>query len=141
MSNNLRGMVLVVLTLALVSMAVAQKTPALKYDKTTETKISSTIQDVKVEKADNGQERVFLVVKDGADTVEVYVAPKTFLEDMSSDFAKGDQVEITGSKVKIEAGTVVLAREVVKGNNTLVLRDKAGEPVWAWMEKKTAEGK
>jgi hypothetical protein len=37
----------------------------------------------------------------------------------------------------------VLAREVVKGNNTLVLRDKTGAPVWSWMEKKpaTAEGK
>lgn len=141
MSKCIRGMVLVVLTLAFVSIGLAQKTPAPKYDKATETKITSAIQDVKVITAENGQERVVLVIKDGEQTVEVYVAPKSFLADMSTEFAKGDQVDITGSKVKVGDTTMMLAREVIKGNNTLVLRDKTGEPVWLWMEKRTAEGK
>jgi hypothetical protein len=118
----------------------AQKAP--KYDKTAETKLAKVVVDDVKTVTVNGQERVSLMVKDGAETVEVYVAPKSFLADMSTEFAKGDQVDITGSKVKTEGGTtLMLAREVVKGDNTLVLRDKAGEPVWSWMEKKTAEGK
>ena len=125
--------------MALATFVFAQKAP--KYDKTTEVKLSTTVQDVKTETV-NAQERIFLVIKDGADTLEVYVAPKAYLVDMSTEFAKGDQLEITGSKVKNDAGTsLILAREVIKGNNTVVLRDKAGEPVWSWMEKKTAEGK
>ena len=140
MSKYMRVTVLVVLTLALAALSFAQKAP--KYDKTAETKLAKvTVDDVKTVRV-NGQERVSLMVKDGAETVEVYVAPKSFLTDMSTEFAKGDQVDITGSKVKTEEGaTLILAREVVKGDNTLVLRDKTGEPVWTWMEKKTAEGK
>jgi hypothetical protein len=138
MSKYFKGIVLVVLTLSLASIAFAQKAP--KYDKTTETKLTTVVQDLKTATV-NGQQRVSLIVKDGADTIEVYIAPKSFLADMSSDFAKGDEVEITGSKVKTEDGALILAREVVKGNNSLILRDKSGEPVWAWMEKKTAEGK
>ena len=140
MSKYMRVTVLVVLALALAALAFAQKAP--KYDKTTETKLAKVVIDEVKTVTVNGQERVSLVIKDGAETVEVYVAPKSFLADMSTEFAKGDQVEITGSKVKTEDGTtLMLAREVVKGNNTLVLRDKVGEPVWSWMEKKTAEGK
>jgi len=46
------------------------------------------------------------------------------------DFGKGDEVSITGSKVKQADADLVLAREVVKGNNTFVLRDAKGNPVW-----------
>lgn len=139
MSKSMKAVMLAVLVVCLAALAFGQKAP--KYDKTTETKLNTTIQDLKTETV-NGQERISLIIKDGADTVEVYVAPKAFLADMSVEFAKGDQVDITGSKVKNDAGTtLILAREVIKGNNTLVLRDKAGEPVWSWMEKKTAEGK
>jgi hypothetical protein len=139
MANRTRAILLVGLVLGLATFAMAQK-PSPKYDKATETKLTSVVQDLKTVTV-NGQERLSLIVKDGTETIEVYVAPKPFLMDMSTDFAKGDQVEITGSKVKVDEATIILAREVVKGNNTLVLRDKAGEPVWSWMEKKTAEGK
>ena len=140
MSNYIRGMVLTVLVFALATMAIAQKAATPKYDKTTEVKITTVIDDIKTVTTENGLVRVHLTVKDGADTIDVVLAPKAFLDDMSADFTKGDKVEITGSKLKGET-IVMLAREVVKGNNTLVLRDKAGEPVWTWMEKKTAEGK
>ncbi|HVZ17175.1 MAG TPA: hypothetical protein VG897_08670, partial [Terriglobales bacterium] len=89
-----------------------------------------------------GQERFRLIVKDGEQTLEVCLCPKAFLDTMDTAFAKGDEVEILGSKVSESEGkTIILAREVTKGQNTLVLRDKNGEPVWTWMEKKTAEGK
>jgi hypothetical protein len=137
MSRYIRSVVVVVLALA--GLAFAQKAP--KYDKTTEAKLTITVDEVKVITAENGQQRIYLLAKDGTEAVEVYLAPKAYLDDMSTTFAKGDKLEITGSKIKKDEGTVVLAREVVQGNNTLVLRDKTGEPVWSWMEKRTAEGK
>jgi hypothetical protein len=51
---------------------------------------------------------------------------------MGVSFAKGDEIALTGSKVKQDAADLVLAREVVKGSDTLVLRDDKGNPVWAW---------
>lgn len=78
----------------------------------------------------NAKEAVHLLVKEGADTVDVYLCPKAFLDDIGVNFSKGDQITLTGSKVKEGDADLVVAREVVKGADTLVLRDGKGKPVW-----------
>ena len=74
-------------------------------------------------------------MKNGTEIVDVYLCPKSFLEDMGLGFSKGDEIAVTGSKVKQDGADLVLAREVVKGNDTLVLRDDKGNPVWGWQRK------
>jgi hypothetical protein len=49
---------------------------------------------------------------------------------MGMTFSKGDEIALTGSKVKQEGADLILAREVVKGTDTLLLRDDKGRPVW-----------
>jgi len=71
-------------------------------------------------------------VKNGTDTVDVYLCPKSFLQDMGVSFSKGDEIALTGSKVKQGEADLILVREVVKGSDTLVLRDEKGSPVWNW---------
>jgi hypothetical protein len=71
-------------------------------------------------------------VKSGADSVDVYLCPKSFLDDMGVSLSKGDEIALTGSKVKQGEADLILAREVVKGSDTLVLRDDKGNPVWSW---------
>jgi hypothetical protein len=143
----MKKLVVILMVVAVVSVlsvgAFAQKTALPKYDAKTEfTMKKATVEDVKDVSLPNGQDRFRLTVKAGTETYEVCLCPKGFLEMMDSAFAKGDEVDITGSKVQDGDKTLVLAREVVKGQNTLVLRDKNGEPVWSWMEKKPpAEGK
>ena len=56
-------------------------------------------------------------------------------EEIGVIFSKGDEIAVTGSKVKQDGADVVLAREVVKGNDTLVLRDDKGNPVWSWRRR------
>ena len=51
---------------------------------------------------------------------------------MGVSFSKGDEIALTGSRIKQGEADVVLAREVVKGSDTLVLRDDKGNPVWTW---------
>jgi hypothetical protein len=51
---------------------------------------------------------------------------------MGSNLAKGDEVALTGSKIKQGDADLLLAREVVKGSDTLVLRDDKGKPIWNW---------
>ena len=46
-------------------------------------------------------------------------------------FAKGDQIEVVGSRVKFGDADVLLAREVQKDGKTLVLRDANGIPKWS----------
>jgi predicted PhzF superfamily epimerase YddE/YHI9 len=117
--------------------ARAQKTESKvpgppKYDLQTETKIKVTVEEVKMPPKGSEKEVVHLMVKTGSDTLDVYLTPKSFLDDMGMDFSKGDEISLTGSKVKVGEADLILAREVVKGNNTFTLRDDKGGPVWNW---------
>ena len=73
-----------------------------------------------------------LIIQSGDDKVHIYVCPKTFQEEMGISFSKGDQIAVTGSKVKQEGSDVILARELVKGQDTVLFRDDKGSPVWNW---------
>jgi hypothetical protein len=123
------------LTVVLVASGLAQKALKAnipKYDLQTEAKIKGTIEDVKLPPKGSEKEIAHLVVKSGAETLDVYLCPKSFMDDMGMDFSKADEISLTGSKVKEGDAELVLAREVVKGNNSFVLRDAKGEPVWSW---------
>lgn len=102
-----------------------------KYDLATETKMKGTVQELKLPEKGSDKD-AHLTLKSGAETLDVYLCPRAFLEDMGSTIAKGDEVSLTGSKVKQDGADMILAREVVKGNDTLVLRDDKGKPVWNW---------
>ena len=122
-----------------VPMAFAQKaadTPALpKYDVSKEIKIKGTIEDVKEMTMAKGEAGVHLMVKTSTETIEVRLCPSGYLKEFEVAFSKGQQVEVTGSKLKIDDKDMILAREVVQGNNTITLRDKQGAPVWTWLKK------
>jgi hypothetical protein len=113
---------------------LAQKNPDTsppKYDVHTETKMRGTVEEVKLPPKGSEKEAAHLLVKTGTDTIDVYLCPKSFLDDMGVSFGKGDEIAITGSKVKQGEADLVLAREIVKGTDTLVLRDEKGNPVWS----------
>jgi hypothetical protein len=93
-----------VIVFLLAALCVAQA-GAPKYDSSTETKLKGTVEELKM--PPNAKE-------------------------MGVTFAKGDEVAFTGSKVKQGDGEMILAREVVKGTDTLILRDDKGNPVWSW---------
>src|SRR5229473_5528525 len=90
----------------------AQKTETSppKYDPHTETKMRGTVDEVKLPPKGSEKEPVHLLVKNGTDTVDVYLCPKSFLADMGVSFSKGDAIALTGADL-------ILAREVVKGND------------------------
>ena len=116
------------------SMALGQK-GSVAYDLATETKMKGTVLELKMP-AKGEKEVAHMMLKSGDNTIDIFLAPRAFLEDMGSTLAKGDEVSVTGSKVKEEGGEMVLAREVTKGSDkgsdTLVLRDDKGKPVWNW---------
>jgi hypothetical protein len=118
-------------TLSLVAQK-AQETSQPKYDVHTETKMKGSVEDVKLPPKGSEKEIAHLLLKNSTETVDVYLCPKSFLDDMGVSFGKGDEIALTGSKVKQGEADLVLAREVVKGNDTLVLRDDKGNPIWSW---------
>lgn len=103
---------------------------ALKYDLHTETKTKGIIDEVKVLPAGSKKDLRELIIRSGEDKVHIYVCPQPFEEEMGITFSKGDELAITGSKLKQEDSDVILVRELVKGTDTLVFRDGKGNPVW-----------
>jgi hypothetical protein len=101
-----------------------------KYDLTTESKMKATIEEVKLPAKGSEKEIAHLLVKIGTDTFDVYLCPKTFLDDMGVNFSQGEEIVLTGSRIKQGEAELILAREVVRGNDTLVLRDAKGNPIW-----------
>jgi hypothetical protein len=65
-----------------------------------------------------------------SEPIDVYLAPDDYLKDFGCHFAKGDKVQVKGSKVKYEHSTAVLAREVRMESTTVYLRDDQGVPYW-----------
>jgi hypothetical protein len=120
----------VALLCALPLVAQKAKEASPKYDAQTETKMKGTVEEVKLPPKGSEKEVAHLLVKTGTDTVDVYLCPKSFLDDMGVSFSKGDEIALTGSKVKEGEAGLILAREIVKGTDTLVLRDDKGKPVW-----------
>ena len=106
----------------------SQESNQPKYDLSTETKLKGTVEEVKL--PSSPKEIAHLLVKVGADTVDVYLCPKSFLDDMGETFNKADEITLTGSRVKVGEADLILAREIVRATDTLVLRDAKGNPVW-----------
>jgi hypothetical protein len=109
---------------------------APKYDSHTETKMKGTVEDVTLPASGHEKDIVHLVMKNATETVDIYLCPKSLLDDMGVAFSKGDEITVTGSKVKQGETEEVLAKQAERGNDTLVLRDDKGTPVWMWNSKK-----
>jgi hypothetical protein len=115
--------------------APSQKAPPAdtslpKYDLQTESKTKGVVDEVKLVPWGAKKEVSELILKIGDDKVRISVCPKPFQEEMGISFSKGDEVAITGSKVKQEGSEVILAREMIRGTDTLMFRDNKGNPVW-----------
>ncbi len=112
----------------LAAAALAQAPP--KYDPATETKLKGTVEEMKLVPPSGSKAIAYLSVKVGAETVQVFLGPKSFVDDMGGSYKVGDAVEVTGSKVTQNGAVLILAREVEKGDDKLTLRFKDGKPAW-----------
>ncbi len=110
----------------------AAQTQPPKYDFATETKMTGIVEELRLPPKGQEKDAVHLLIKNGDDMIDIYLCPKSFMDDMGVTFSKGDAISVTGSKVKQEGADLILAREVGKGQETLVLRDDKGNPVWIW---------
>jgi hypothetical protein len=106
-----------------------------KYDTTTNIDLMVVVTEVKDVAAGNPLSGMHLIVrpessKGNSETTDVYLAPDDYLKDFGCHFAKGDRIQVKGSKVKYNGGPAVLAREVRLEATTVYLRDEHGVPYW-----------
>jgi hypothetical protein len=135
MSLTLKTSVALSLVLLIVPMFAQTAAAPPNYDSKTETKTKGVIEEIKTLTVGKRTDYTEAIVKSGDDKIEIYLSPKPFQDEMGINFAKGDEISVTGSRVKQEGDkqeptSVILAREIVKGTDTLMFRDDKGKPVW-----------
>jgi hypothetical protein len=107
-----------------------------RYDVKTETTITGTVESVENITGTGGRGRhgmggTHLVVKTEKDSVAVHVGPTAYLAEKGITLAKGDRLEILGSRITVDTEAVLIARQIKKGDTTWTLRDASGRPAWS----------
>jgi hypothetical protein len=74
---------------------------------------------------------VHLVLKTDKEVLSVHLGPAWFIENQDLKFEKGDRIDVRGSRITFQQKPAIIAAEVKKGDETLMLRDENGFPVWS----------
>jgi hypothetical protein len=103
-----------------------------KYDPSKEATFKGTVEEVKDRQCPvSGGMGSHLILRLSSDkTIEVHLATTKFVKAYDLVFNKGDMVIVVGTKVQFEGVETIFAREVTRGGETFVFRDKDGTPVW-----------
>lgn len=102
------------------------------YSKASEATFKGIVEEVRDRQCPmSGGMGTHLVLKvAGGNTIEVHLATTKFVKSYDLVFKKGDAVQVVGTKVQFEGVETIFAREVSRGGDTFVFRDKDGAPVW-----------
>jgi hypothetical protein len=101
---------------------------AALYDPATEVMVSGVVTELReyacpVSEGELG-DHVMLRTSDGL--IQVHLAPGRVMRKQKLSFAVGDQLTVTGSKVKRLGKNDIIAREITRGNEDYILRDRTG---------------
>ncbi len=83
---------------------------------------------------------IHIIVKTDEEEIPVHLGPGWFIENQENELKVKDKIKVTGSKITYNDKPAVIAAEIKKGDETLVLRDKGGFPVWSGWRRGRARG-
>jgi hypothetical protein len=107
---------------------VATNEPA--YNLATTTQVAGTVTGTRQVAAGSPLAGTHLTLKSKTGIVDVYLGPSDFLKFLKVSFPVGDQISVTGSKVKFDNADVILSRQVDDGSELITLRDSSGAGDW-----------
>ena len=109
--------------------ALAQAPPkAPEYDVAAEVTVRGEVTEIHESKVATDHPGLHLILKNEDETVEIHACPVRFLNELEFTIAVGDKLVVIGSRPR--KGAVIVAREITKGQLSLILRDKNGVPNW-----------
>ncbi len=100
------------------------------YDPKTVETVSGTVTAVEQMTPVKGMGRgVHLMLKIDKETISVHLGPVWYIERQDTKIAAGDKIEVKGSRVTYEGKPAIIAAEIHKGDEVLILRDATGVPM------------
>ena len=102
---------------------------AALYQPNAEITVSGTVTEVRdfACPVSEGELGSHLVLKTANGEVMVHLAPGRIMRSQQLRFAPGDQIIVTGAKVRALGSKDLIAREIVRGGEDWVFRDRAGK--------------
>ena len=73
---------------------------------------------------------IHLLLKTASGNVSVHLGPSWFIERQAMKISAHERIEVTGSRVTYEGHPAIIAAQVRKGKQTMMLRDSRGFPLW-----------
>lgn len=103
-----------------------------KYDPAAEATFKGTVEEVRDRECpmSGGMGSHLILRLSSTKTIEVHLASTKFVKAYDLVFNKGDVITVVGTKVQFEGVETIFAREVTRGSETFVFRDKDGTPIW-----------
>jgi hypothetical protein len=102
------------------------------YNPATVETVTGTIESIDRTVPMKGMSRgVHVTLKTEKGPLSVHLGPEWYVERLDGKLAKGDLVEVKGSRITFAGNPAIIAAEVKKGDADLKLRDDKGIPAWA----------
>jgi len=120
-----------VVALPALAQGPARQGRARHYNPATEVRETGTVESVREVSGYRGWPGTHILLKTDKEDLDVHLGPTAFMSQSGFTFAKGDRIEVLGSRVRVGTMDALLAREVQKDGKTLVLRDASGIPKWS----------
>jgi hypothetical protein len=71
-----------------------------------------------------------ITLKTETSTIEVHLAPTSFMKQYEILIRKDDNVTVVGSRIMFEGKPALIAKSIVIGRDTYNFRDPKGRPLW-----------
>jgi hypothetical protein len=108
---------------------------ARMFDPSSVTTVQGDVDSVDTIEGGRGQ-GVHLTLAMGSEKLVIVLGPKFYLDEQPLKVAKGDRIEVKGSRVTWGEQPALVAQEIKKGNEVLQLRDSEGIPLWSWRARR-----
>jgi len=134
-ASLLYGMVFAVVVIAVLMMVLGVNfhrpvnlQGAALYNPANEVVVKGVVQEVQdfdcpVSEGELGRH---LLLKTSGGVLEVHLAPVRILSSQKLSFMPGDQLEVTGAKIQLAGKDGIIAREITRGNESIIFRDGQG---------------
>lgn len=107
------------------------------FDAKTIVEMKGTIEKIEKIAPEKGMSvGIHLMVKtSNNEKMSVHLGPAWYLDNQEVQFAASDKITVKGSKITYQNALAIIAVSVMRGEQTLLLRDKKGVPKWnAWRQ-------
>jgi len=131
----LLGVFALLLSGAAITLASQEKSPPTHANYTYAPTSEQTMRGWVVETRDfqcpvTGTVGSHITVKNETGSIEVHLAPASFMKQYEINIRKGDNVTVVGSRIMFEGKGALIAKSVAIGNETYNFRDQSGRPLW-----------